>query len=215
MITVVLVDDQQLVRAGLRAVLARDPEIQVVGEAVDGRDALAVVRRTRPRVVVMDLRMPRWDGVQATAEIRRDPALTGVRVLILTTFDTDAEVLEAIRAGAAGYVLKDIDSDELRRAVRLIAEGGSLLSPSVTATVLDDVASRPAPADVPGLAELTERERQVLSRVGKGDSNDEIAAALYIAPATARTYVSRLLAKLGARDRTQLAVIAHRAGLAG
>lgn len=215
MITVVLVDDQQLVRAGLRAVLERDAEITVVGEAVDGRDALAVVRRTRPQVVLMDLRMPRWNGAQATAEIRRDPDLAGVRVLVLTTFDSEDEVLDAIRAGAAGYVLKDIDSAELRRAVRLIAEGGSLLSPSVTATVLNEVAARPAPVDLPGLAELTERERQVLSLVGNGDSNDEIAAALYISPATARTYVSRLLGKLNARDRTRLAVIAHRAGLSG
>lgn len=213
MITVVLVDDQQLVRVGLRALLDRDAEISVVGEAVDGRDGLAVVRRTRPDVVIMDLRMPRMDGAQATAAIRADPGLSGVRVLILTTFDSDAEVLAAVRAGAAGYVLKDVDSAELRRAVRVVAQGQSLLSPSVASTLLHQVASQPAPQPCPGLAELTDRERDVLRRVGHGDSNDEIAAALVISPATARTYVSRLLAKLGARDRTQLAVIAHRSGL--
>jgi DNA-binding NarL/FixJ family response regulator len=213
MITVVLVDDQQLVRAGLRALLERDPEISVAGEAVDGRDGLAVVRRLRPDVVLMDLRMPRMNGADATAAIRADPDLVGVHVLILTTFDSDAEVLDAVRAGAAGYVLKDIDSADLRRAVRVIADGGSLLSPSVARTVLQEVAARPAADPHPGLAELTEREREVLARVGHGDSNDEIAAELFISPATARTYVSRLLTKLGARDRTQLAVIAYRSGL--
>jgi DNA-binding NarL/FixJ family response regulator len=169
------------------------------------------VRQHRPDVVLMDLRMPGVNGLDATAEIAADPRLAEVRVLVLTTFDDAGDVLAAVRAGAAGYLLKDADAEELRRAVRAVAAGHALLAPGVTRHVLDAVARRPAPdRDLTG---LTERERAVLARVGLGETNAEIGRALLISPATARTYVSRLLTKLDARDRTQLAVIAHRAGL--
>ncbi|GAA2532978.1 response regulator [Winogradskya humida] len=215
MIRVVLVDDQELIRAGLRALLASVPDVEVVAEAGDGVAGLAVVRRHLPDVVLMDLRMPGGDGLTATAQITRDASLNGVRVLVLTTFDEATEIDSAIRAGAAGYLLKDIGSDDLRRAVRVVAAGDNLLSPAVTRHVMDRLASQDAPAEPdPRLARLTEREREVLSRVGLGETNQEIGEALFISPATARTYVSRILAKLDARDRTQLAVIAHREGLA-
>lgn len=211
MIRVLIADDQELVRAGLRSLLEHDPEIAVVDEAADGAAAVRRVRQHRPDVVLMDLRMPGGNGLDATAEISADPGLSAVRVLVLTTFDDAGDVLAAVRAGAAGYLLKDAGADELRRAVRSVAAGHALLAPGVTRHVLDAVARRPAPdRDLSG---LTEREREVLARVGLGETNAEIGRALLISPATARTYVSRLLTKLDARDRTQLAVIAHRAGL--
>lgn len=214
MTRVLLADDQDLVRAGLRTLLGNDPELEVVAEARDGNEAVARSRELRPDVVLMDVRMPGTDGVEATRRIRADPELDAVRVLILTTFDDDEDVLEAIRLGAAGYLLKDTASDDLRRAVRTVADGGNLLSPDITRRVMEHLAAAPAPEPPdPRLAELTERELAVLARIARGETNAEIAATLHISPATARTYVSRILAKLQARDRTQLAVIALNAGL--
>ena len=215
MISVVLVDDQDLVRAGLRALLAHDDGIRVVAEAADGRRGVDSVVRSRPHVVLMDLRMPVMDGIEATRAIRADDRLDGTRVVVLTTFDDDEEVVEAIRAGAVGYLMKDTPAARLRDAVHRAAHGEKILSPGITGKLLDIVAaSPPAPAPDPRLALLSEREVDVLVRVAHGDTNDEIAARLFLSPATSRTYVSRILAKLGARDRTELAVIAHRSGLA-
>lgn len=214
MITVLLADDQDLVRAGLRALLAHDPELEVVAEAASGRAAVAKTRQHRPQVVLMDIRMPGTDGIEATRQIRADRDLDGTRVLILTTFDDDADILEAIRLGAAGYLLKDAPSGDIRAAIRTVADGDNILSPTITRRLMEHVASQPEPpAADPRLADLTERERAVLRRIALGETNAEIAAVLFISPATARTYVSRILSKLHARDRTELAVIAHRSGL--
>lgn len=213
-IRVVLVDDQELVRTGLRTLAQRDQDIQVVGEAGDGQAGLRRVRELRPDVVLMDIRMPQLDGIAATEQLVAAPDLADVRVIVLTTFDEDADILAAIRAGAAGYLLKDVAPDDLRAAIHTVAGGESLLSPSVTTTVLSQLGSRLASRTRPELLEgLTERERQVLDRVGRGESNDEIGASLFISPATARTYVSRLLAKLQARDRSRLVVLAYESGL--
>lgn len=211
-VRVVLVDDQHLVRAGLRGLLERDPGIAVVGEAGDGATGLAVVRTERPDVVLMDVRMPGVDGLRATRSILADPALDRVRVVMLTTFDDDEYLFEAIRAGAAGFLLKDTRPDALRDAVHTVAGGDALLSPAVTHRVLAAAAraTRPTPDRI---ACLTARERDVLEQVGRGRSNAEVGAALFLSPETARTYVSRLLAKLGARDRSQLVVIAYESGL--
>lgn len=214
MIRIVLVDDQELVRTGLRALAERDGDIEVVGEASDGRSGLPRVRELRPDVVLMDLRMPQLDGIAATARITADPTLDAVRVVVLTTFDEDEDVLAAIRAGAAGYLLKDVAPSALREAVRVVAGGDSLLSPAVTTTVLAQLGERLASRVSPGLLDgLTPREREVLALVGRGMSNDEIGQALFLSPATARTYVSRLLAKLAARDRSRLVVLAYESGL--
>ena len=211
---VVLVDDQQLVRAGLRPLAERDGDIEVVGEASDGRAGLARVRELRPDLVLMDLRMPVMDGLEATRAIVADPLLYGIRVLVLTTFDEDEHVQEAIRAGAAGYLLKDIAPDDLRSAIRAVAAGGSLLSPAITAAVMRAVAEgATARTDPSALAGLTEREIDVLTGIGRGLTNAEIASELFLSPATSRTYVSRLLAKLGARDRAALVVLAYETGL--
>jgi DNA-binding NarL/FixJ family response regulator len=213
MIRIVLVDDQELVRAGLRPLAQHDGDIEVVGEAGDGRTGLALVRELRPDVVLMDVRMPRMDGLEATRAIVADPFLTDVRVLVLTTFDEDEHVFAAIRAGASGYLLKDVSPADLRAAIRTVAAGDSLLSPSVTATVMRAAATGPSGVDESRLAELTDREREVLEQVGRGLTNDEIARVLYLSPATARTYVSRLLTKLDARDRAALVVLAYETGL--
>ena len=214
MIRIVLVDDQELVRTGLRALAERDGDIEVVGEASDGRTGLSRVRELRPDVVLMDLRMPQLDGIAATARITADPALDAVRVVVLTTFDEDEDVLAAIRAGAAGYLLKDVAPAALREAVRVVAGGEALLSPAVTTTVLARLGEHLATRVEPGLLDaLTPREREVLALVGRGMSNDEIGARLHLSPATARTYVSRLLAKLRARDRSRLVVLAYESGL--
>ncbi len=213
MIRIVLVDDQELVRAGLRPLAQHDGDIEVVGEAGDGRAGLALVRELRPDVVLMDVRMPRMDGLEATRAIVADPALSDVRVLVLTTFDEDEHVFAAIRAGASGYLLKDLSPADLRAAIRTVAAGDSLLSPSVTATVMRAAATGPRTSDDGRLGELTERERDVLEQVGRGLTNDEIARELYLSPATARTYVSRLLTKLDARDRAALVVLAYETGL--
>ncbi len=214
MIRIVLVDDQELVRTGLRALAEHDGDITVVAEAGTGRAGLSRVRELRPDVVLMDIRMPQMDGLEATRRIVADPQLSDVKVLVLTTFDEDEHVFEAIRSGAAGYLLKDVSPADLRQAVRLVASGEALLSPSVTRTVMRSLAGALAhPVDATPLDMLTEREREVLEQVGRGLSNEEIARALFISPATARTYVSRLLTKLDARDRSQLVILAYETGL--
>jgi DNA-binding NarL/FixJ family response regulator len=214
MIAVVLVDDQPLVRAGLRTLLEHDPEITVVGEAENGRRGLWLVQQKQPAVVLMDIRMPELDGLEATRLIVADEGLKGTKVVVLTTFDEDADIDEAIRSGAAGYLLKDIAPDELRRAVHVVAGGEALLSPAITRRVMQRLAATPTSATQPALiAELTAREREILRHIGLGESNDEIATKLTISPATARTYVSRLLSKLDARDRSQLVIIAYESGL--
>jgi len=213
-IRVVIVDDQALVREGLRALLERAPDIEVVGEAGDGRQGLLATRRTRPDVVLMDVRMPGLDGISATEAILADPGLDAVRVVVLTTFDTDENVFDAIRAGAAGFLLKDTSPDALRDAVRVVARGDALLSPAVTARVMEAARSGTvAPGAADRLASLTEREREVLAQVGRGLSNDEIARVLFISPATVRTHIGRLLTKTAARDRAGLVVLAYEAGL--
>lgn len=213
-IRVVVVDDQALVREGLRALLERAADIEVVGEAADGRDAVHVTRRLRPDVVLMDVRMPGTDGIVAAEQILGDETLVSTKVVVLTTFDTDEHVFAAIRAGASGFLLKDTSPDGLRDAVRVVARGESLLSPAVTARVMKAARSGAAsPAAVDRLAPLTDREREVLAQVGRGLSNDEIARELFISPATARTHVGRLLTKTGARDRSGLVVLAYESGL--
>jgi len=215
MIRVVLVDDQAMVRAGLRALLAAEDGVDVVGEAADGAEALGVIAATKPDVVLMDIRMPGIDGLEATRRIADDPDLKDVRVVVLTTFELDEYVFEALRAGAAGFLLKADDPAELVRAVSVVAQGESLLSPSVTRRVVAAFAEAPA-ATAPRaelLEELTEREAEVVALVGAGLSNHEIAERLIISPATARTHVSRAMLKLGARDRAQLVVFAYETGL--
>ncbi|MEY7973895.1 response regulator [Saccharomonospora xinjiangensis] len=214
MIRVVVADDQQLVRAGLCSLLERADDITVVGEAADGAGAVHAVRSLRPHVALMDIRMPGTDGIEATRQITADVVLRSVKVVVLTTFDTDEHIFDAIRAGAAGFLLKNTAPEQLREAVRTVTEGEALLSPSVTRRVLASVASESGAVRPHLLDPLTEREREVLAEIAAGLSNAEIAAALYLSPATARTYVSRLLAKLGARDRAQLVHIAYEAGLA-
>jgi DNA-binding NarL/FixJ family response regulator len=215
MTRVALVDDQALLRAGLRALLDAEDGIEVVGEAGDGEEALALAREQRPDVVLMDIRMPGVDGLEATRRIAADPELAGVKVVVLTTFEVDEYVFEGLRAGAAGFLLKEADPEEIVRAVRVVAEGESLLSPSVTRRVVETFAGGAAPTGpaVSGLDELTEREAEIVSLVGTGLSNGEIAERLVISPATARTHVSRAMLKLGARDRAQLVVFAYEAGL--
>jgi DNA-binding NarL/FixJ family response regulator len=215
MTRVVLVDDQALVRGGLRALIEAEPDLEVVSEAADGAAAVEVVTKLRPDVVLMDIRMPGVDGLEATRRIAANPDLADVRVLVLTTFEIDEYVFEALRVGASGFLLKDEEPVELLRAVRVVAAGDSLLSPSVTRRVVEAFASGPAPTGplVSSLEELTDREREIVALVGTGLSNHEIAEHLVISPATARTHVSRAMLKLGARDRAQLVVFAYEAGL--
>ncbi|MEV6672578.1 response regulator transcription factor [Streptomyces sp. NPDC051162] len=213
-VRVLLADDQLLVRAGFRALLDAQPDITVVGEASDGRQALALVRELRPDAVLMDIRMPVLDGLAATRRITEDPHLSDVRVIMLTTFELDEYVFEAIRSGASGFLVKDTEPDELLRAVRAVVAGDALLSPGVTRRLIAEFAARskePAAADA--LAELTDREREVMTLVGIGLSNDEIARRLVVSPLTAKTHVSRAMVKLGARDRAQLVVLAYESGL--
>lgn len=212
-IRIVIVDDQELVRAGLRPLAERDGDIEVIGEAADGRSGLSRVRELHPDVVLMDIRMPVMDGLAATRAIVADTELDGIRVLVLTTFDEDEHVYEAIRAGAAGYLLKDVSPEDLRDAIRTVAGGDALLSPSITAAVMRAVTQGAHDPDRTALTALSEREVEVLTLVGRGLTNDEIAADLYLSPATARTYVSRLLGKLSARDRAALVVLAYETGL--
>lgn len=218
MIRVVLADDQLLVRAGFRALLDTEPDIAVVGEADDGAAAVQVVCDTVPDVVLMDIRMPHVDGIEAARRITADTRLVGVRVLMLTTFDLDSYVFEALRAGASGFLVKHTRPAELIHAVRVVAAGDALLSPGVTRRLIAEFAARPSRAPhAPGAAEvmgrLTEREREVVIRVAEGMSNDEIAAEFVVSPATVRTHVSRALMKLHARDRAQLVVLAYQSGL--
>jgi DNA-binding NarL/FixJ family response regulator len=212
---VVVADDQPVVRAGFRALLDLADDIDVVGEARDGEDAVAVTRATRPDVVLMDVRMPGVDGLEATRRIVADPHLDGVRVLVLTTFDLDEYVFEALRAGASGFLLKDVEPDELRAAVRIVAAGQSLLAPAVTRRVIDELTARRGPGAVAPerLDLLTGREREVVALVGRGLSNDEIGGELIMSPLTAKTHVSRAMTKLGLRDRAQLVVFAYETGL--
>ena len=217
MISVLLADDQELVRAGFRALLNAEPDIQVVAEAADGLEAVKQAQQTHPDVVLMDIRMPGVDGLEATKRIAADPALVETRVVILTTFELDEYVFEALRTGASGFLVKDTEPVELLRGVRAVAAGDALLSPSVTRRVIGEFAvkgaqSRPI-AQPAQFEQLTDREREVLVLVAEGLSNDEIAARLVISPATAKTHVSRTMIKLGARDRAQLVVYAYEAGL--
>lgn len=213
-IRVALADDQLLVRAGFRALLAAQPDIEVVGEAADGEQALALVRERRPDVVLMDIRMPVLDGLAATRGITGDPALGEVKVVMLTTFELDEYVFEAIRSGASGFLVKDTEPEELLRAVRAVVGGDALLSPGVTRRLIAEFAARSRePAPAAALAELTEREREVMALVGMGLSNQEIARRLVVSPLTAKTHVSRTMVKLGARDRAQLVVLAYESGL--
>ncbi|GAB3971998.1 response regulator transcription factor [Plantactinospora veratri] len=214
-IGVLIADDQDLVRLGLRALVESESDLRVVGEAADGLDALAVARRERPDVVLMDVRMPGIDGIEATRRIVADPELAGTRVVVLTTFELDSYVFEALRHGASGFLTKDTKPVELLRAIRLVASGEALLSPSVTRRVVREFATRPSRVlrPHPRLDMLTERERQVVGLVGEGLSNDEIGSRLLVSPATARTHVSRAMVKLGARDRAQLVVYAYQSGL--
>jgi DNA-binding NarL/FixJ family response regulator len=214
-IRVVLADDQALVRAGFRMLLDAESDIEVVGEAKDGAGALDIIHKARPDVALMDIRMPELDGLEATRLISQSPDLTSVRVLILTTFELDEYVFEALRAGASGFLLKDTEPEDLLRAVRVVAAGEALLSPSVTRTLISEFVARPERRAVApdSLALLTDREREVLAAVATGLSNDEIADELVISPATARTHVSRIMMKLGARDRAQLVVVGYQSGL--
>lgn len=214
MIRVVLADDQALLRAGLRALLDAEDDIEVVGEAADGAQAVELVRRLSPDVVLMDIRMPGTDGLEATRQIAGDPLLVGTRVVVLTTFDLDDYVFEAVRIGASGFLVKDTEPAELLRGVRAVATGDALLSPGVTRRLIGEFASRSrGSADTSALAPLTEREREVVGLVGEGLSNDEIAARLVMSPATAKTHVSRSMVKLHVRDRAQLVVLAYESGL--
>ena len=214
-VRVVVADDQALVRAGFRLLVDSVPDLEVVGEAVDGTEAVEAARRERPDVVLMDIRMPRMDGLEATRQITADATLAEVRVLMLTTFDLDEYVYQALRVGASGFLLKDTPPADLLAAIRVVASGDALLAPGITRRLIAEFARRPDPTQVTSatLAALTEREREVLGLVAHGLSNSEIAQRLVVSAATSKTYVSRLLAKLGARDRAQLVAIAYETGL--
>jgi DNA-binding NarL/FixJ family response regulator len=213
-IRVLLADDQALVRAGLRALLDAEPDIEVVGEASDGDEAARLAAQTAPDVVLMDIRMPGVDGIAATRTIAGDTRLRNVRVIILTTFDLDEYVFDGLRSGASGFLVKDTEPVELVRAVRTVAAGESLLSPRATRRLIEEYAMRAKPNERSAdLGVLTDREREVMAHVAGGLSNDEIAEVLMISPATARTHVSRSMIKLGARDRAQLVMLAYELGL--
>ena len=217
MIRVLLADDQALIRAGFRVLIDAAGDLEVVGEATDGAQAVDLARRERADVVLMDIRMPGVDGLEATRRISADDDLAGVKVIILTTFESDEYVYQAIRAGASGFLVKDTEPADLLQAVRVVARGDALLSPSVTRRLITDLATRPerprGDRDARALAGLTEREREVLALVAEGLSNDEIAARLFLSPLTSKTHVSRIMTKLNARDRAQLVVMAYESGL--
>ncbi|MFD3754761.1 response regulator [Streptomyces cyaneofuscatus] len=214
MIRVALADDQTLVRAGFRSILSGEDDIEVVGEAADGEQAVALAHEQRPDVVLMDIRMPGTDGLEATRRITTDPRLAAVRVVILTTFDMDDHVYGALRAGASGFLVKDTEPMELLHGVRVVARGDALIAPAVTRRLISEFANRrKQPAPSPRLNALTEREREVMGLVGAGLSNDEIAARLVLSPATSKTHVSRIMTKLGVRDRAQLVILAYESGM--
>jgi DNA-binding NarL/FixJ family response regulator len=214
-IRVALADDQELARSGFAALLQAEDDIEVVGEAADGMEAVGMAVRTRPDVFLMDIRMPGLDGIEATRRIAAYPDLGGVHVIILTTFELDEYVFEAIRAGAAGFLVKNTNPGELLRAIRVVADGEALLSPGVTRRLIAEFAARTRTVrPVPGSDQLTPREREVVSLIAAGLSNEEIAGQLYMSRSTARTHATRAMMKLGARDRAQLVVFAYQAGLA-
>jgi DNA-binding NarL/FixJ family response regulator len=213
-IRVGLADDQALVRSGFAALLAAEDDITVVGEAADGQEAVRLAARERPDVLLMDIRMPGWDGIEATRKIAADPRLGTVHVIILTTFELDEYIFAALRAGASGFLVKDTDAAELIRAVRTVASGESLLSPGVTRRLIAEFAARTREArPVRSLDELTEREREVLALIATGLSNEEIARRIYVSQSTVKTHAARAMMKLGAHDRAQLVVFAYEAGL--
>jgi DNA-binding NarL/FixJ family response regulator len=213
-IRVLLADDQALLRAGFRALLSAQADIEVVGEAADGAEAVRLAVQTLPDVVLMDIRMPVLDGLEATRQIAADARLAQVRIVILTTFDLDEYVFESLRVGASGFLVKDTEPVDLLRGVRAVAAGDALLSPGVTRRLIEEFASRSrAPLAPMSLGVLTDREREVMALVGVGLSNEDIATKLFVSPATAKTHVSRAMIKLGARDRAQLVVFAYEAGL--
>lgn len=212
-VRVLIVDDQTLVLAGLAHLLRRSDDIEVVGEADNGRTAVSMARRLRPDVVLMDIRMPELDGIEATRQIVAEPSLADTKVVMLTTFDADELVFEALRAGASGFLLKDIEPEELRRAVRVVASGEALLAPTVTRRLLEAFADSMVGGREEMLAHLTEREREVLALVGAGKSNDEIAGQLFLSPATVKTHVNRAMTKLNVHDRAGLVIVAYESGL--
>jgi DNA-binding NarL/FixJ family response regulator len=213
-IRVALADDQALVRSGFAALLDAEDDITVVGEAPDGAAAVRLARREKPDVLLMDIRMPVLDGIEATRRIAREPALDGVHVVILTTFELDEYIFDGLRAGAAGFLVKDTDADELIRAVRVAAAGESLLSPTVTRRLIGEFAARTKDArPVRGLDELTAREREIVGLIATGLSNEEIARQIYVSLSTVKTHATRAMTKLGARDRAQLVVFAYQGGL--
>jgi DNA-binding NarL/FixJ family response regulator len=214
-IRVLIADDQALVRAGLRVLLESEVGFTIAGEAANGSEAVALATHHQPDVVLMDIRMPGLDGLEATRQIAADPNLDAVKVVILTTFESDEYVFEALRGGASGFLVKDTEPVDLLNAVRVVAAGNALLSPTVTRRLIAEFVAQPlrSPIDAPELAELTERERQVVALVGRGLSNTEIAERLTVSPATAKTHVSRAMIKVGARDRAQLVVFAYEVGL--
>jgi DNA-binding NarL/FixJ family response regulator len=213
-INILLADDQNLIRAGFRALLDAEPDMKVVAECGTGREAVRLARQYRPDVVLMDIRMPDGDGLDATRQILSDPALSGTRVVMLTTFELDEYIAEAVRAGAAGFLVKDTEPAELLRAVRIVHDGDALLSPSVTRRIMAQLARHSRAAERPvALDRITDREREVLQLVGEGLNNAEIAERLFITPLTAKTHVSRIMAKLMVRDRAQLVVLAYESGL--
>ena len=212
MIRVLLADDQPLVRTGLRMILSAEPDLDIVGEACDGAEAISLCARARPDVVLMDVRMPGIDGIEATRTITtsQDPA---PRVLVLTTFDLDDVVYDALRAGASGFLLKDASEDRLITAIRVVSDGGSLFAPSVTRRLIEEFSRRDHPREYPSLAGLTDREVDVLRQMARGLSNSEIAATLFVTENTVETHVARVLRKLGLRDRVQAVVVAYESGL--
>ena len=214
MIRVAIADDHQLIRAGFRSLLESEPDLEIVGEASTGTEAVALVAATRPDVVLMDIRMPDGDGLWATEQIALNPALSGTHIVIVTTFELDEYVGRAIRAGASGFLVKDTEPVELIRAIHVVAAGDALLSPGVTRRLLERISSelRETP-DASALSVITEREREVLALVGQGLTNDEIGRELFLSPLTAKTHVSRIMSKLAARDRVQLVVVAYETGL--